>query len=77
MVVNAMAKNEGWKGQFAILKRWLEKKVTFEQRFEAEKGVSHVENGGSVSRQRVRTTKAQVGSMPGWFNDSNSKQVSG
>lgn len=51
--------------------------MTFEQRFEAEEGVSHKDNEGSVSRRRVKpSTKACVTSMPGLFNDSNCKQVS-
>lgn len=46
-----VAKSEGWKGYFAILSRWLEKKVTFEQRFETKKGVSYMDNRGSMSWQ--------------------------
>lgn len=55
MVVDAMAKNEGWRGCFAISNTWLEK-VTFEQRLEMKKGVSPVNNGGNVSWQRVRAS---------------------
>lgn len=56
MVVSAVANSEEWRGQFAVLIRWLEKKVAFEQRFEAEKGVSHPDEGGCMSRQGVRTS---------------------
>ena len=53
MVINAM------KGGGGSLQRYFSKKVISEQRVEAEKGVNCKDNGGSVSRQRVKTsTKA-------------------
>lgn len=59
------------------MQTWLSKKVAFEQRFEAEKGVNHKDNEGNVSRHRGKpSTKTCVRSMPGLFNDSNCKHVS-
>lgn len=58
----------------AVLNRWFENEGIFEQRPETEKGMNHVDNnGGSVSRQRVRASPKCV-RMPGLFNYSNSKR---
>lgn len=56
------------KGGRDSLQRCLEKNVVFEQRFEAEKGVSHADNGGSTCRQRVKTSaKARDRSILGFL----------
>lgn len=54
-----MAKNEGWRWQFAKIVR---KEGDVEQKLEEEKGVSRVDNGGNVpGRGSKRVQKPALG----------------